>query len=187
MRLVLHILCVASSFSYSSSLYPSATDPRFAKRPRVVCVYQISVWWHNDFVPHKADLTCSACLSFPRRHCSISNPALCLCLITVRHIRRRFLTLAGIDVVVHVRAQPQKLSYVRRTVCFNSVFIGCLLFVLICMIFVLAINYSCFLHTRLASSHFKAFFFFLFYSPLMLSFYFLHSFPSVFSVSGALM
>lgn len=53
----------------SSCLSPSATDPCFAKRPIVVHGCQISLSWHNDFVPHKGDLTCSAWLSLVCRLC----------------------------------------------------------------------------------------------------------------------
>lgn len=83
-------------------------------------------------------MTCSASLSVARRLGS-SNPALCLCLITVKHIRRWFLRLVHINarvLCVYVQSHRRKIffTYVCHIVCFHAALSGSLLFVLICMI-----------------------------------------------------
>lgn len=77
-------------------------------------------------------MTCSACLSVACRLFS-SKPALCLCLITVKHIRRLFLCLVHINIRVYVQATTKVfISAVCHIVYFNAPLIGSL-FVLICM------------------------------------------------------
>ena len=165
---------MASSYFHNSSLYPSATDPCFAKRPIAVCGRQISPWWHNDFVPHKGDLTCSACLSVARRLCS-SNPASVSLLSNTSGDASSVSCQCVCVTRPHVRGNPPQ-SYLILSILMRPLLWVFYLFS--SAWFLLAIHYSCFLHTQLPLP-FKLF--------LMLSFYFPPSSPLVFAPSSALM
>lgn len=179
MRLALQSprLCGQQQLPQFHPLYPSASDLCFAKRPIVVFGCQISPQWHNDFVPHMGDSTCSAChfrclwaFFFKCRTLPLSDYC--------QSHQEMFLHLVDV-VCLFAAATAVIFSYVSHIVGFNAALIGSLVLVLICMIspcyplFIFPSHTTCFFSLLGFFLHVK-----LLFSP---------SYPSVFALSGALM